>query len=199
MAGNGIRERKPLTVTYSYTGTTPQGASELPETQIYPAGAEVTVAPDATAPGYTFSGWSRSGTFVMPEENVEITGSFTANSNTPYKVEYYVENLNADTFSLRETANLEGETDSVVTAYQMVYEGFTFDNTVDGTVESGIISGEGDLVLKLYYTRNSYNVSYDYTNHVTGESTLPSSESYEYQAEVKVATNETAQRYTFSG
>ena len=50
MAGNWIRERKPLTVTYRYTGTVPQGASELPETRIYEVGENVTVEPDATAP-----------------------------------------------------------------------------------------------------------------------------------------------------
>ena len=197
MAGNWIRERKPLTVTYSYTGTTPQGASELPETQIYPAGAEVTVAPDAIAPGYTFSGWSRTGTFIMPEENVEITGSFTANTDTPYKVKHYVEDLNADTFSLRETENLEGETDSIAVAYEREYEGFAFDTGASSV--TGTISGDGNLTLKLYYTRNSYTVSYSYTSAPVSADLLPANQSYEYEAEVTVAPAATAPGYTFSG
>ena len=82
MAGIWIRERKPLTVTYSYTGTIPEGASELPEARTYGAGEIVEVAPDAIAPGYTFSGWSRTGTFEMPTEDVLITGSFTAVTDT---------------------------------------------------------------------------------------------------------------------
>ena len=74
------------------------------------------MALDATAPGYTFSGWSRTGTFTMPAEDVEITGSFTANTNTPYKIEHYTKDLNANTYTLRETENKTGTTDTLVTA-----------------------------------------------------------------------------------
>ena len=114
MAGTWIRERKSVTVTYSYTGTIPQGASELPEARTYEVGENVIVAPNSTAPGYTFSGWSRTGTFEMPSENVEITGSFTANTDTPYKD--YLEDLNEDTYTLAKTDNLTGTTDTEVRA-----------------------------------------------------------------------------------
>ena len=76
-------------VTYQYTGKVPTGASELPAETTEKYGAAVTVAADATAPGYTFSGWSREDGLATPAENVTITGSFTANGETPYKVEHY--------------------------------------------------------------------------------------------------------------
>ena len=187
-------------VTYQYTGKVPTGASELPAETTEKYGAAVTVAADATAPGYTFSGWSREDGFTMPAENVTITGSFTANGETPYKVEHYQQNLEDDGYTLAETENLTGETDTTATANPKTYTGFTFDGTVEGTVASGNIAGDGSLVLKLYYTRNSYDVTYAYTGTVpTGASALPEKATVKYGAPVTVAEAATAPGYTFSG
>src|SRR5699024_2180635 len=71
--------RNSYEVKYQYTGTVPSDASELPEAKYYKYGATVEVAEAATATGYTFNGWSKTGTFTMPAEPVTITGSFTAN------------------------------------------------------------------------------------------------------------------------
>ena len=60
-----------------------------------------------------------------------------------------------------DTDELTGTTDTRATAVAKSYTGFTVDKTVEGTVESGIIAGDGSLVLKLYYTRNSYIISSD--------------------------------------
>ena len=65
-----------------------------------------------------------------------------------------------------DTEHLTGETDTTATANPKTYTGFTFDGTVEGTVASGNIAGDGSLVLKLYYTRNSYDVTYAYTGTV---------------------------------
>ena len=170
----------------------------MPADQSYQYGAEVTVAPDATASGYTFSGWNRTGTFTMPAEDVLITGSFTANTNTPYKIEHYTKDLNANTYTLRETENKTGKTDTNITAIPKSYTGFTF-NTESSTL-TGTISGDGNLTLKLYYTRNSYTVSYAYQGNVpAGASSLPANNSYEFEAEVTVSPDATAPGYTFSG
>ena len=82
--------RNAYKVTYAYTGMTPEGASALPAEATYKYGAPVSIAEAATAPGYTFSGWSRTDDFTMPNEDVTITGSFTANGDTEYKVEHYI-------------------------------------------------------------------------------------------------------------
>ena len=187
-------------VTYQYTGKVPTGASELPAETTEKYGAAVTVAADATAPGYTFSGWSREDGFTMPAENVTITGSFTANGETPYKVEHYQQNLEDDGYTLADTENLTGETDTTATANPKTYTGFTFDGTVEGTVASGNIAGDGSLVLKLYYTRNSYEVSYAYTGTVPADaSALPEKAAVKYGASVTVAEAATAKGHTFSG
>ena len=194
--------RNSYKVTYKYTGTTPTGASELPAEAEYKYGENVTVAEAATAPGYTFSGWSKEN-FTMPAEAVEITGSFTANTNTAYKVEHYTENLDGS-YKLEKTENLTGTTDTEVTASAQTFEGFTFDETVEGTVKSGNVAGDGSLTLKLYYTRDSHNVTvtYKYANNEHPAVTV-GPDSYKYEAEYSYTTPEvagyTADKATVSG
>lgn len=81
------------TVKYEYTGTVPADATELPGEDTCRYGDTVTVAAGATATGYTFSGWTTSdadiedGRFTMPNKDVTLTGSFTANThNIIYKI-----------------------------------------------------------------------------------------------------------------
>ena len=193
--------RNAYKVTYAYTGMTPEGASALPAEATYKYGAPVSIAEAATAPGYTFSGWSRTDDFTMPNEDVTITGSFTANGDTEYKVEHYLQNPDGKGYTLADTeAPLTGETGTTATANPKTYEGFTFDSSVEGTVQSGTIAGDGSLVLKLYYTRNSYDVTYEYTGTVpAGASKVPAKASYKYGATVNIAEAATAPGYTFSG
>ena len=195
-------DRNSYEVTYAYVGTAPAGASALPEKATVKYGAPVAVAEAATAPGYTFSGWSQKEDFTMPAENVTITGSFTANGDTAYTVEHYQQNLAGDGYDLVEadTEHLKGETDTTATANPKTYTGFAFDESVEDTVASGNIAGDGSLVLKLYYTRNSYEVSYAYTGTVpAGASALPATASYKYGADVTVAPPAAAPGYTFNG
>lgn len=86
MAGTWVWETKKYTVTYNYENVIPENASDLPPQEFHKVGEQVMVAPYATAIGYTFNGWSRAGTFEMPAEDVIITGSFTPNTTTKYKV-----------------------------------------------------------------------------------------------------------------
>ena len=145
-------------VTYSYIDNIPLSASELPAQEKHKQGDEVTVAQDATAPGYNFSGWSTTGTFIMPEGDVNITGSFTARDDTPYKIEHYLEDSTLGTYTLVETENLTGRTDSNRSATPKTFANYTFDNTIEGTKSSGIIAGDGSLILKLYYRKNEIPV-----------------------------------------
>ena len=96
------------TVSYEISGTTPAGASALPETKSYPLGTEnIAVEPGMTAPGYTFSGWSvktapagfavNDGRFTMIGK-VVFVGSF---SPVKYKVNYYRNASDGDTVILR--------------------------------------------------------------------------------------------------
>ena len=152
----------------------------------YFTGDTFTLPADPTREGYIFEGWSVT---VIPAENdadhldadgaddaadetllkagdtytitaggVIFTAQWEARTDTPYTVEHYLENLDGS-YALDTTEPLKGTTDTTVTAAAKSYDNFTYDSTVPGTVASGNIAGDGSLVLKLFYTRNTY----DYT------------------------------------
>ncbi|MBE6538827.1 MAG: VWA domain-containing protein [Ruminococcaceae bacterium] len=162
--------RKSFTVKYEYEGFVPSNADPLPSAKTYLHGAEVDVADNATAAGYTFSGWSSKqvtvtsgGKFIMPESDVIITGHFNANTGTPYKVEHYLQSLSDPSkydIVAEDTKTYTGTTGYSVTATLNSYEGFT---ARTDNILTGIITPEPDiLVIKLYYDRNSYNIDYRY-------------------------------------
>ena len=58
----------------------------------------------------------------------------------------------------------KGTTDTEIdatTAHKKSYEHFTLDLSVSETKQTGTIKGDGSLVLKLFFKRNSYTVSFD--------------------------------------
>lgn len=80
------------------------------------------------------------------------------NSNTPYKVEHYLQDFSG-AYLLYDTENLTGLALSEVSATKKNYRGFTFNTQHSGTITEGIISEDGSLVLRLYYLRNSYDLN----------------------------------------
>ncbi len=163
-------------------------------------GAPLTlISDDMAQSGYEWRGWS-SLPETMPDEDVTVTGSYTAADGTDYTVEHYLENLNGG-FTLEETESLKAKTDEAVTATEKSYTGFTFDKTVEGTVQSGTVDAGGSLVLKLYYTRNSYKVTYSYDGTAPDDATpsLPEEASFKYGASVTVADLPTSETHDFNG
>ena len=192
-------DRNVHTVSYRYKGKVPAGASTLPDPQEYRYGANIAVAPAATAPGYTFAGWSEADELVMGDADVVLYGSFTALGDTAYKVEHYQQMLDG-TYELAETDRLKGQTDTTATAAPKVYEGFAPNEDAQGTVASGTIAGDGSLVLKLYYDRNSYEVSYAYTGDAPASApALPAKATAKFDETVTPAATPTMTGYTFSG
>lgn len=163
-------------------------------------GAPLTLISNNMAkPDYEWSGWS-SLPETMPDADVIVTGSYTAADDADYTVEHYLENLDGS-FTLEETEPLKAKTDAKVTATAKSYTGFTFDSSVEGTVQSGTVDAEGSLVLKLYYTRNSYRVTYSYDGTAPDDATppLPEEASFKYGAPVTVAALPTSETHNFNG
>lgn len=118
-----------------------------------------------TRPGYDFKGWkignavlTAGAAYTVDEDDMVFTAQWEARTDTPYTVEHYLENLDGS-YALDTTEHLKGTTDTTVTAAAKSYDNFTYDSTVPDTVASGNIAADGSLVLKLFYTRNTY----DYT------------------------------------
>jgi uncharacterized repeat protein (TIGR02543 family) len=147
---------------------------------------------EPTKVGYTFSGWSTIPD-TMPAEAVVVTGSFTANENTPYAVEHYIEKLDGTGYSLNQSIPKQGTTDTLVSESTLSINGFTFDENNVNNQLSGTIAGNGSLVLKLYYSRNSYTLTYQ----VDGEEDIVYSR--KFGATIASLTPPTRTGYTFSG
>ncbi len=142
-----------------------------------------TMDADPTRTGFTFSGWKKvvggdpSGATLSSEtiastaltEDTTYVAQWTAETDTAYTVEYYFENLEDDGFTIddSQTVNGSGTTGDKVEAEQKEFAGFTFDAGNEDNVTSGTIAGDGSLVLKLYYVRETYTVTY--TDGVDGE------------------------------
>jgi len=209
--------RNRYAVTYEYLDlpsgivTDPADPSVLDGMFYY--GASVPVAAAAKADGYSFSGWTiytgdvaiTDGKFTMPDQAVTLYGSFVARSDTAYTVEHYFENLNDNNYT-RDSSKTQvfyGKTGTSVTAMPLAdIAGFTFSESIPGTVRTGVISGDGKLVLKLCYSRTRHDVTYEYTGTVPG-GVAPASQlnqtDVKYQTTVSVGAAPYAPGYTFSG
>ncbi|MCI6359689.1 MAG: InlB B-repeat-containing protein [Clostridiales bacterium] len=121
--------------------------------------------PTPTRAGYDFVGWYLENTLITENsvvtaaENHTLTAAWNARGDTQYTVEYWTEGLDG-TYTVERTDNCSGKTDSMVTAAPAQILGFTHNQTDSRNVLSGTVAGDGSLVLKLYYTRNQYTVTY---------------------------------------
>ncbi len=147
---------------------------------------EVPVAPTATKTGYTFKEWSPA-LAAMTVNGAEYNAVFTANTTTPYTVEIYTMGLDG-VYGTPETESFTGTSDTTATYVPETKEGFTAE-TVSGNIEA-----DGSLVLKVYYERQKFSVTYnvDGSEYNTKE--------YYYGADVDATLAEpTKTGYTFSG
>ena len=144
-----IYRRAMFTVTFNTNGGTAVDSQIVEEDSF-------TTAPTTTKIGYTFAGWDYD--FATPiTKDTTITASWTANTNTAYKVEYYLENLENDNYTLHTFENKTGTTNSTVYAEIKTFEHFM----PESTSVSGIVNANGTTVIKVYYQRNEYTVTFD--------------------------------------
>ncbi len=138
--------------------------------------------------GYTFAGWSGDngniyedeGAFTADPTNTEVTlyAMWTANDDTAYTVEHYKQNLDGTyPTTATETENKTGTTDTQTQAEAKNYAGFTAQDFAQAN-----IAGDGSTVVKIYYARNSYELTVNYVNAKDG-TTMASSVSGDYQFE----------------
>lgn len=190
-----------FSVVYQITGTIPDGITAPTDSNTYKKGDNVTVKPGFDVPGYTFDGWYNgttkvSGELTMPGNNVTLTGSFTANTDTAYTVEHYWQNITDNDYTLHETEkDLTGTTGASTNAQAKAYTGFTAQPFDQKTIE-----GNGTTVVEIYYNRNTYKVTYDYGDAPEGASALPvDNTEYRYGAEVEVAAKAECEGFEFHG
>ena len=162
--------------------------------------------------GYEFIGWNTkadgSGEAYKAGEEYKLT----VNEDelfaqwkvikVNYSTEYYLENLDGG-YDLQEEESVTVEDvnmGSEAKAEIKDFTGFTFDNSVEGTLTEA--KAEDGLVLKLYYSRNSYNVSYEYEGDVVpakAEEQLPETATYKFGQDVPQADDPQVAGFEFSG
>ena len=191
-------------VTYEYAGTHYPNIPALPTTKYYSYNSSVSVEATPTLTGYTFSGWTTNdvtvsdGKFTMPDKTVTFSGYWTANTNTKYTVETYLQNLDGNDYT-KSSEGKTGTTGATVNASTAAPAGFSY-NASKSTV-SGTVKADGSLVLKVYFDRNSYKVSYMYGSVVPANApAVPAEATVKYGAAVSVAAEPAAvPGYTFHG
>lgn len=123
------------------------------------AQGQTAAAPAAPArPGYVFNGWfteaGAAADFAAIAENTTLVAGWKA-GNASYTVIHFLENANDDGYSSKDIETRTGATGSQTAAAAKSYTGFTAQ-----TITQATIAGDGSTIVKVYYTRNVYEVKF---------------------------------------
>ena len=153
-------------------------------------GAAITWPATPTKPGYTFAGWYTNPSVesskvekkdTMPKFLPGTKGMLLFAKWTPaevdYTVEHYQQELNG-TYKLKEKETARGITGTWTMANPKNYEGFQCARTTSAT-----IAADGSSVMKIYYNRNKYTVTWKPEN---GTDNIV--QTYKYGAELNTPT-----------
>ena len=135
--------------------------------------------------GYDFAGWD-SEVAETVTGNVTYTATWTPSTDTAYTVEHYQQNVADDGYTLAATDNKTGTTGEQTAAEAKSYTGFTVKEFNQDT-----IAANGSTVVKIYYDRNTYTVTYTVNGEQDGEV-----ETYKYDAPVTVRDKFVKEGYT---
>ena len=157
--------------------TTPiiNNSGSIPTTSYNIESADFTL-PTPSKNGYTFDGWILGGTTTKnmtvtiargTQGDKSYTATWIPNGNIPYTVNVFYMDKNGNYSTTPDkVVNLTGEVDTQADIPETTYNksGYTYDNTI--STNSGMIAGDGSLVLNMYYKLNEYDVTF-YNNDGT--------------------------------
>ena len=123
------------------------------------AQGQTAAAPAAPArPGYVFNGWfteaGAAADFAAIAENTTLVAGWKA-GNASYTVIHFLENADDNGYSSKDIETRTGATGSQTAAAAKSYTGFTAQ-----TITQATIAGDGSTIVKVYYTRNVYEVKF---------------------------------------
>lgn len=181
-----VRRRPIYNVSFNSNGGTAVQSQQVEEDSF-------AAEPTTRRTGYTFARWTYDFSQAITKRT-EIKAVWSANTDTKYKTEYYLQNLENDEYTLHETSDMQGTTDTTATAERKTYAHFTFD--ANASTMQGNIAPNGSLVLKVYYTRDKYNIVFDGNGGTLQSGEVNQILKYEDAA---VAPTFTRTGYTFTG
>lgn len=202
--------------TISFAGNGNSGGSMSDVSNICPDDNRTLAENGYTKTGYHFDGWKTNVAVTIntggddtniPENgivadeatikgissDITLTAQWAANTNTPYLVKHYKQNLDGSYPSTpTETDELTGTSDASITPERKSYTGFT---APAGTTTT--ISADGSLVVTYNYTRNSYALTWSTDGDaLTGDYTKGT---IKYGASITAPNTPTKTGYTFAG
>lgn len=124
--------------------------------------SEVEIPENIVRPGYTFDGWYTDSNFKTKVTgisqgstgNIELYAKWSANTDTKYSVKHWWQNISDDGYTLHETDEKTGTTDTETNAIEKSYVGFSSKSFVQKN-----ISGYGTTEVNIYYDRNIITLS----------------------------------------
>lgn len=166
--------RNKYTVTFDKNSETATGEME-PQSFYYAVSAKLSTNSFINT-GYVFTGWAKTANAteadftdgysvsnLVTENNGNITlyAVWVEGEPVNYTVEHYLQTKDLSSYEKSKDKTLQNVADKEVTAQPESIDGFTFDKTNPENITSGTVSADSKLVLKLYYNRNKYTVTFD--------------------------------------
>ena len=111
--------------------------------------------------GYAFAGWytdeglAQPANFEQIKASTKLYAKWTERTDVQYTVQHMIENADNDDYSLMETETKRGQTGALTRATAKMYDGFTAQAITQET-----INGDGSTMVKVYYKRNVYSVTF---------------------------------------
>lgn len=129
-------------------------------------GASIGAITEPTKPGYAFAGWDKTIPTTMPADNTSYKANWTV-GEAGFTVVFWYENANDDGYSVAGTyqpANVKPGTEKKSEDYKnQSFTGrdddhFTYNAAKAETVT---VNGDGSTVLNVYFTRNTYTLTFE--------------------------------------
>lgn len=129
-------------------------------------GAAIGTVPDPIRAGYTFKGWDKTIPSTMPAEKTKFTASWEAQQAT-LTVAFWYENANDNNYSVAGSIEVDPKPLAGKEVKSEDYKNtnftgrdkdhFTFNAEKSETVT---VDGDGSTVLNVYFTRNTYTITF---------------------------------------
>lgn len=148
-------------------GTLPEGSGETKQVY-FGARVRLSALPQPVKAGYVFRGWHTDAACenafaggTMPVNGLTLYAKWEAGQNTAYKVEHYLQNADGSyPDAASQTENLTGTTGAAVEAVVQTIPGYHEDTENESAVKSGTIAADGTTVLRVYYARDTYTLTF---------------------------------------
>ena len=190
------RSTNQYTVTFHANG---HGTNPGSQTKEY---GQTIFSPTIYAEGWTFGGWYREPACqnvwnfsTAITENIDLYAKWTANTNTPYEVYYWKQNIKDDGYSILEYDwSKSGTTGQLTAAEARTYTGFTM-----LPFSQLPIAADGSTEINIYYDRIIYEIQFVADGVVVETDSVRYDDMPEYHGETPAKPDDEYYTYEFKG